>query len=406
MKSKQSKMSRSVACAILGMAGLAMSGVASASGFALIEQNASGIGNAFAGGAAIADDASTVFFNPAGMTRLEGKQVVVAAHYIKPSMKFSGTGMNSNMGGDAGSPAIVPNAYFAMEMDSGMKFGLGLNAPFGLQTEYDAAWAGQHQAIKSKIETININPSIAYRMNDDLSVGAGIDYQRISGVLSNYGGAVLGTTTVKGDDTGWGYNFGLLYNINQNSRLGMSYRSAIMYTLSGTVETSLPFADGPASLDIELPDTLSMSMFHRLADNLDVMGDISYTGWSSFKQVKVLDASGTVISNTVENWKNTWRLSVGATLHYSEQWSSRIGVAYDQSPVTDEFRTARVPDSDRTWLALGGQYKMDAASAIDFGYAHLFVKNSTINSTSPAPALTGNYKSSVDILSVQYTHNM
>lgn len=401
MTFKQTMVGWSVASALL-----ALSGAASASGFALIEQNASGMGNAFAGGAAIADDASTVFFNPAGMTRLAGKQIAIAAHYIKPSMKYSGTGMNSNMGGDAGGPAIVPNAYFVMEMDSGMNFGLGLNAPFGLQTEYDSAWAGQHQAIKSKIETININPSLAYRVNDDFSVGAGIDYQRISGELSNYGGAVLGMTTVKGDDTGWGYNLGLLYNVNENSRLGMSYRSAIKYTLSGTVETSLPFANGPASLDIELPDTFSMSVFHRLADNLDVMGDASYTGWSSFKQVKVLDASGTVISNTVENWKNTWRLSVGATHHYSEQWSSRIGVAYDQSPVTDEFRTARVPDNDRTWLALGGQYKMDAASTIDFGYAHLFVKDATINATSPAPALTGSYKSSVDILSVQYTHNM
>ncbi len=394
-----------VGCLVAGVL-LTMSGSASASGFALIEQSASGLGNAYAGGAASANDASTIFFNPAGMSRVEGNQFAVSANWIRPSATFSGTGgAGSNMGGDAGSLALVPNGYLLMEMRPGLKFGVGVNTPFGLQTNYDPAWVGKHQAIKSKLETINLNPALAYQVSDALSVGAGVDYQQIKGELSNYGGAILGTTVVTGSANSWGYNFGLLYNLGASSRLGFAYRSAISHTLNGTVATSLPGANGPVTLDIKLPDTYSISVFHAVSDKLELMGDVSVTGWSSFKQVKIVDAAGATISNTIENWKDTVRVSVGATRHYNEQWSARAGLAYDQSPVPDEFRTARIPDQDRTWLALGGQYKLDAARAIDVGYAHLFVKDASINSTSPAPALVGTYKNSVNILNVQYTHS-
>ena len=383
-----------------------MSGNAAASGFALIEQNASGLGNAYAGGAAVAEDASTIFFNPAGMSRLSGKQIVVAGHLIMPSAKFSGTGASgANMGGDAGGPAFVPNAYFSMEMKPDLKVGVGVNAPFGLQTDYDPAWVGRYHAIKSKLEAININPSVAYQVNDALSIGAGIDYQQVSGELS-YFDDVLGTAVVEGTDDGWGYNLGVLYNLDASTRVGVAYRSAISYTLEGTVTTtSLPFANTPATLEIELPDTLSLSGFHQLNDKWDVMADISWTGWSSFKQVKVVNNSGAVVSNTIENWQDTVRVSVGTTHHYNEQWLARVGLAYDQSPVPDAYRTPRIPDNDRTWLALGGQYKSSAASKIDFGYAHLFVADSTVNTANPSPALVGGYKNSVDILSAQYTYS-
>jgi long-chain fatty acid transport protein len=399
MMFKQTMISWSVASALL-----VMSSGAVASGFALIEQSASGMGNAFAGGAASAEDASTVFFNPAGMSRLEANQYAIAVHAITPSAKYtSSAGVES--GGDAGGTAAVPNAYLVMGMKPGLKFGLGVNAPFGLQTEYDSNWVGNTHAILSKLETVNVNPTLSYQVNDALSIGGGLDYQHISGELSEYKGVVLGTAVIKGTDDAWGYNVGLLYNADPTTRLGIAYRSTIKYSLTGTVTTSLPFANGPVSLDIELPDTLSFSAFHQYSDRWDVMADVSFTGWSTFKQVKVVDASGAAISNTPENWKDTIRVSVGATHHYNDKWSARAGLAYDQAPVKDEFRTARIPDNNRTWLAFGGQYKPAASSAIDFGYAHLFVSDSTINASNPAPALVGTYKNKVDILSVQYTRN-
>ena len=153
-----------------------------------------------------------------------------------------------------------------------------------------------------------------------------------------------------------------------------------------------------------MPDSFSASMLHRIDDKRDILADASWTRWSVFQQLDVKRANGTTLSSTPENWKNTWRVSVGANHHYNAQWTSRVGLAYDQSPVSDTYRTARVPDADRTWLALGGQYKPAKDSAVDFGYAHLFVRDATINqSAAGAGTLTGTYKNSVDILSVQYT---
>jgi long-chain fatty acid transport protein len=399
MMFKQTMISWSVAGALLVASNSVL-----ASGFALIEQSASGMGNAFAGGAASAEDASTVFFNPAGISRLSGNQFALAAHAITPSAKYrSSTGVES--GGDAGGTAVVPNAYLVMEMKPKLKFGLGVNAPFGLQTEYDSNWVGKYHAILSKLETVNVNPTLAYQVNEALSIGGGLDYQHINGELSEYKGGALGTAVIKGADDAWGYNVGLLYDVDPSTRLGIAYRSTIKYALTGTVTTSLPFANGPVTLDIELPDTLSFSAFHQYSERWDVMADVTMTGWSTFKQVKVVDASGATISNTPENWKDTVRVSLGATHHYNQKWSTRVGLAYDQTPVKDEFRTARIPDNNRTWLAFGGQYKPDASSAYDFGYAHLFVSDSTINASNPAPALVGTYKNKVDILSVQYTRN-
>ncbi|MEI8170890.1 MAG: outer membrane protein transport protein [Rhodoferax sp.] len=396
---KQTMVSCSVAAGLL-----VLSANAAAAGFALIEQSASGMGNAFAGGAAIADDASTVFFNPAGMSRMSGKQIVIAAHAITPSAKYtSAIGVPS--GGDAGSTSIVPNAYFVMEVNPALKFGLGVNAPFGLQTEYDSNWVGKQQAIKSKIETVNVNPSLSYQVNDRLSLGGGLDYQHITGELSQDQGGAIGIAVINGSDNTWGYNLGVLYRVDANTRLGVAYRSTMSYTLNGTVTTSLPFANGPVSLNIKLPDTLSISGVHQYSDKWDVMADVTFTGWSSFKQVKIVDGTGATLSNTPENWKDTVRVAVGVTHHYNPQWLVRAGLAYDQAPVPNEFRTARIPDNNRTWLSFGGQYKPSMTSAIDVGYSHLFVSDSTINSPTPAPSLIGTYKNSVDILSVQYNYS-
>ncbi len=383
-----------------------LSGMAAASGFALIEQSGSGLGNAYAGGAASAEDASTVFFNPAGMTRLRGKQGVIAAHLIKPSIKFAGTALPGNdMGGDAGNQAVIPSAYFSMEISPGLHAGLGINVPFGLETEYDSTWVGRVHSIKSKIETININPSIAYRVNESLSIGAGINYQHIKGELTSFAGAA-GTSKIEGDDESFGYNIGILYNFTPQTRLGLSYRSSIKHTLTGDATFSAnPALNTPVSMNLEVPDSYSISMFHRMSDQWDLMVDFSHTGWDKFQNMTIVRANGTTLKYIPENWENTWRSSIGVNHHYSEKWTSRFGVAFDQSPVQDAYRTARIPDSDRTWLALGGQYKPTKDDAFDIGYAHLFMKDSTINSTVDVPALVGNYKSHVDILCVQYTHS-
>ena len=345
----------------------------------------------------------------------------------------------------------MPNAYFAMEVIPALRVGLGVNAPFGLQTDYDANWIGRFQAMKSKIQTINLNPSVSYDVNETVSLGAGLNYQYITGDLTsainwaaiaftaaggggpgaaaagaaNAAGQGEGVTTVTGKDTAWGYNLGVLFKLSEQTRVGLAYRSSIKYKLTGSVNFSnrptagtlgaplaggiaAAYPDGPVSLDIKMPDSFSASMVNRLDDKWDIMADATWTGWATFKQLDVVRDSGTTLSSTPENWKNTWRFAVGANHHYSEQWTSRIGVAYDQSPVSDAYRTARVPDNNRKWLSLGGQYKFSKASSLDFGYAHLFVSDASINmdgTTTASGNLVGTYKNSVDILSVQYTHS-
>ncbi|MGA7949465.1 MAG: outer membrane protein transport protein, partial [Thiobacillaceae bacterium] len=184
--------------AILVVTGLP--GLTIASGFALTEQSAGGLGNAFAGAAASAEDASTIFFNPAGMTRLPNRQVAGALHLILPSAKYSDGNPVTNDGGDAGSLAAVPNFYYVMALSPTSRFGLGLNAPFGLKTDYDFGWAGQFSALKSDLKTINLNPSLATKLTDQLSVGIGLNIDYAKAELSNfvpplYGGASAGTAT-------------------------------------------------------------------------------------------------------------------------------------------------------------------------------------------------------------------
>ena len=394
-----------------------MSGTAAASGFALIEQSASGMGNAFAGGAAGAEDASTVFFNPAGMSNIQGRQLVVALHAIKPSAKFSNNGsfgaLGTDNGGDAGSLALVPNFYYVADINEQWKYGVGVNSPFGLKTEYSTTWIGRNLAIKSDLQTININPSISYKMNDTVSLGVGIDAQYAKAELTKDGGA-LGVVKVTGNDWSYGANVGALFQANNDTRVGVAYRSYIKHTLKGDVNFSAaPPYNGTGSADLEVPDSISLSFFNTVSPKWEVMGDITWTKWSSFKNLDVTRTSGTTfpgeptpLSHTTENWSNTYRYSLGATHRYNDEWKARIGVALDRAPVTDQYRTPRIPDNDRTWLALGGQYKMSAAGAFDVGYAHLFVKDSAMNQAVQAGVnVIGNYKNSVDILSVQYTHN-
>ena len=426
MKFKLTLITCSISAALL-----ALSGTAAASGFALIEQSGSGLGNAYAGGAAGAEDASTVFFNAAGMSRIKGSQVVVAVHGIKPSAKFSDSGSSpasasgqplGGNGGDAGSLAFVPNFYYVMDVNPQMKFGLGINVPFGLKTDYEAGWAGRFQALKSEVKTINVNPTLSYQLNEMISLGLGIDYQKIDAELTNnlvLGAGVVGSAKVSGSDSAWGYNLGALFLVNPATRFGLAYRSSINYTLSGnllvTSAAGTVVQNPSVTAGIKTPDSLSISGFMQIDPTWDVMGDITWTGWSKFKELRIVNSStGATASLTNENWKDTYRFSLGANHHYNAQWLTRVGVAFDQGPVSDAYRTARIPDNDRTWLSVGGQYKPSNESAFDFGYAHLFVKDSTISnnngsagtpSTATVGNLVGTYKNSVDILSVQYTHS-
>ena len=389
--------------------GLLMAGltsVAHSAGFALIEQNASGLGNAYAGQAAVAADVSTIFFNPAGMTLLPDRQVVMAGHLIKPQAEFSGSStIGGGDGGDAGGLAIVPNAYAAYRLTPDVHVGVGMFSPFGLKTEYDSTWAGRTQGVKSELKVINLNPAVAWKASETLSLGAGLNVQYAKATLTNMTGA--GLLTVEGDNYSWGYNLGALWQMTGATRLGLSYRSEVDQTLEGTAEFAVvpPGVNGPVEASVTLPDSASLSLSHKLNPRWDLLADVTWTGWSDFDELRIVRTSGALLGVTPENWSDSYRYSVGANYRLNDKVMLRTGVAYDETPVSDAFRTARIPDESRTWLAFGAQYHLSDKTVLDFGYAHLFVKDASINKTESGVTLTGTYDASVDILSAQFTHN-
>ena len=165
------------------------------------ENSASGLGNAFASGAAFTDDASAMWWNPAALSQFPKMQAVAAMHIITPSIKFrndaSRPALNQPLGGDGGDAGgynFVPNMYLSVPINAQWTFGLGINAPFGLTTEYDDGWLGRYQSLKSQIQTINVNPALAWKATPTLSLGFGVNYQYLKATLTNnvnYSGALL-----------------------------------------------------------------------------------------------------------------------------------------------------------------------------------------------------------------------
>lgn len=435
---------------------LITSGTVFAAGFAIIEQSVSGLGNAFAGGAASAEDASTIFFNPAGMTLLDGQQVVGGTHVIVPSTKFSAdraenvTGapnsLGTNNGGDGGVVALVPNLYYTNKINEKVSFGLGVFAPFGLATEYDKDWVGRYHAIESDVMTININPNIAFKVTDKLSLSAGVSAQYIDVTLSSMvdGGLVLysgsgGNSAYlpavsntdydilvenTADDWGYGFNLGLMYELSSATRIGLAYRSEITHKVKGEVKSDVPttmaayedvlFATQGVQGTIDLPAIASFSLFHQVNDKLAIMGDVTWTGWSSFKEL-VIEFEDQIATNqsttTTENWDDSWRYSIGATYQATDKLKIRTGLAYDETPISDEYRTPRIPGTDRFWVSLGLGYQVNEKINLDCAYTHLFVDDSKMEKFTTTPedtargTLVGEFENAVDIASVQLTYN-
>jgi long-chain fatty acid transport protein len=434
--------------------------VAEAAGFALAEQSASGLGNAFAGMSARSDDPSTLFYNPATMSYMKkGTQLTVGGHIIAPqasldnasarNVTFGGIAVNGNDGGDAGILAFVPNLYLKMDLNNDIALGLGVNVPFGLGTEYNNGWVGRYNALESKLKTININPAISWQANEKFSVGGGVSVQYIKAELSNAidssslcrATAALGTCNalglavpgnaaadslvkLEGDDISFGYNLGMVFKPNDQTTLGLAYRSKIHHTLEGDANFtrsaglnvllngagSQQLKNGDITAKVDLPENISFSGAFQATPDLELLGDVTWTKWSRFKELRIDFANPAQADGvTTESWDDSWRYSIGANYKWAPDVTLRTGLAYDQTVIANELnRTPRIPDQNRTWLAFGASWAITPNNTIDAGYAHLFISNSTLNNTSESSIkhnVRGQYDSSVDILSAQYTHN-
>jgi long-chain fatty acid transport protein len=405
-------------------------GSAAASGFQLLEQNASGIGNAYAGSAAVADNASTIFYNPAGMTQLQAREVSAGLTAVNTSYKFSNNGsstgaLNGN-GGDGGGLGVIPNGYLSWALSKDLYLGVGFGAPFGLKTEYDNPWTGGAQSLKFDIKTYNINPSIAFRVNNMVSLGFGVNWQRMEAEYVRVAGvnpvpippAVpvplnTSTATLDANDDTWGWNAGALFNLSPSTKVGVSYRSTIKHKLSGSLTVSGPYApfnaarSGSATAEIELPDTFIVSASQIIDDRWEMLGDISWTGWSSVDKVDVINGSGALAQRLDTQFRDTWRVALGANYKLSDSVKLKFGTAYDQTPIPDAaHRLVSLPDNNRIWLSTGAQWKPSKTSALDAGITYLYVKDADINNnqvSSLRGLVKGTYSDSAWIFGAQYS---
>jgi long-chain fatty acid transport protein len=452
-----------------------------ASGFQLVEQNASGLGNAFAGQAAGIKNAGAIYFNPAALTRVEGWNLMVSVEPIGVGTTFADTAstvpyvnfptgrydfpvpLGSN-GGDAGGWIPVPNGYLSGQVTEGIWLGVGFNVPFGLETDWDPSWMGRFHATKSKVQALNVNPTIAIKLSDNLSIGGGANWQHLTADLNQgvaYGGlsyagtaqavatlppalqaaaigAVIaqlgpqgrsleGQALISGDSNAWGWNAGALLRLGEQGHLGVSYRSKVKHDVTGDVTFdgaptfSLPgalepigaglnarFASGAVKTTIELPETWSVALAFE-GEKTEVLADWTWTGWSSIPSLDIVRADDSALSSVPLQFQDTWRAGLGLNFKMNDSWTLRLGTAYDKAPVQDAYRTPRLPDANRIWAAGGFQFKITEKAVVDLGYAHIFIKgnapstlpNQETATSTPVGDLYGGYDAKVDILGVQ-----
>ncbi|WP_126445017.1 OmpP1/FadL family transporter [Sulfuricystis multivorans] len=400
------------------------SGGAWASGFALQNQTGSGNGNAFAGAAAAAEDAGTIFFNPAGMMNLSpGHHLSVAGTILVRSIEFTNKGttvptFTGDNGGDAGGVALIPAGYFSYALSPNLRLGLGISPTFGNVTEYDQSFIGRFSGYYADLKQININPSVAWKVNETVSLGFGLNWAKNEvefRLKTPIGVATQTTAILEGDDDAWGWNAGVMFNLSQNTRLGLAYRSKIKFDLEGNqIVVGVPTQSFAIRSRLETPDSFSIAVSHQLNERTQLLADYTWTGWSSVKSLPVYHASSGVQVNSLSyNFDDTYRVGFGVNYQWNDAWKLRFGIAYDKTPVqSDADRTMTLPDADRTWLSFGAKWKTSKQSSWDFGYTHIFFKDvSTTRQVTYTGAqapfshtVRGSFETTADLLSVQYNH--
>ncbi len=552
---------------IIGSALLAQSAWASGYHFGTQSVSSQSTANSSAAEAA---NPSTIFYNPAGLTKLEGTQATINVNIVAPNVKYKdaeaqypevalpggGTYPQESIQGSTSGKitddvVFAPHLYASYQLNDKFTLGLGTYVPFGSGTEYDHDSVLRYNLNELGLQTLAVQPTVAYKLNDRHSFAVGLVAQHTTAELRQYAnfgpavvsslsnnatqisngltqigngltqinagisqleagiaatqaaggdasalqtqladlqaqqaaltqqqttltqqqaaiGSTLSTATanspvgngaadgyakVKGDDWGFGYNLAWLWDINERARVGVNYRSKISHTLKGDGEWKLvgdAFNDPvlgstiqqgirdrgyvekeDASVKIVTPESLSVHGMYKIDPKWNVFGDVTWTRHSRFNQANLMwgntkdvaaDENGNAKSDTTvltPNWKNTYKVSLGASYQYSEPLQLRFGVAYDQSPVKNaNYRMSTMPDNDRIWLSLGAKYDINRQHSVNVAYSHLFIKNATANvngycgggsatDTACVSSKTNgsaNYKSSANILGLQYTY--
>ncbi|GAA0717568.1 OmpP1/FadL family transporter [Dokdonella soli] len=410
---------------------------ARASGFQLQENDAVGMGRAYAGASAAPGDCAVVANNPAAMTEFNVSCLQADVTAINFGTHFHGSGtdalgrpISGDSGGNGGTTLPVPAFHYILPVAGQFALGASLDVPYGFQTEYNDRWMGRYQAQKTKLQSPALTFAGAWKISDEFSIGASVIAQRTSATLQqaiNLGTILMGPTngqllpqeadgrgTLKGNDWAWGFGLGLLWKPTDADRIGLNFHSQIDHHISGNAKFEIPsnvlplfngaFTNTRGDTSINTPSVTSASWWHTMDERWSFGVDVSYTHWSSFKNLVVTyanPAQAPYNSPAIFDFKSTWYGSIGGDYRLNDQWTLRGGLAYDQTPTVDAHRDPRIPDGSRRWLALGVGYKVSDTLRFDASYAHLFVSNGRVNDTAATfDNLNGYFKSYGNLFAV------
>ena len=412
---------------IAGIGATASSTESAASGFMVRENSASSVATVFAGNASRADEASTVFNNPAGMSWLEGTHTQIGGTGVFPSINYEGeatvfgTPIPADNSRNNGQFAFVPHAYATFDLSERLKGGIAITVPFGNTIDYSEDWAGRYVNIKTAALSVDINPNVSFKLTDRFAVAGGVSLQYLKLDLSSKIPQFLifqdptapdGGFLLEVDSWDWGFNFGLLAEPWDGTRIGVTYRSGIDHEMTGTLNfdpTTSPLlglVDGPARSDISVPASITGGVTQQITENFSLSADVQFTQWHTFDQVLVDSNNPDFLFH--EEYRDTWMVSIGGVYRFNEQWTFRAGVGFDESPVVDAFRDTGVPDKDRYMVGIGFGYNITPSVQLDVGYSHYFAAghatmNESVNRIEPTTGLVilnGRYDNAMNYLSI------
>lgn len=373
---------------------------AHAAGFMLTEQSAGALGRAYAGAGVDGTDISGVYYNPATMTLHPGTTIQAGFVAVGLDLAFEGSGSADDVKYDGVTEngqyntQAIPHGYISHQLTDSMWIGLAMTVPFGMGTEYKDDWKLGNRGISAEVLTFDFNPNVAWKVSDKLSLGAGMSIQYASADLKMRqdipsAGSVNGE--IDADSIAWGFNVGVMWSPLENLRFGLSYRSKINHNADG----DFTFSGGTAGMDrilgmyelrqgapydaaatLSTPAWIMATAAWDVNDLLSLYATFRWTDWSSFDTLVLESSEGLRPfggKKVVENhWQDTYLVSVGADLRFTNWWTFRAGIGYETSAVDDpKYRTAIIPDADRLWLALGSSFKASENMQIDVSAAWL-----------------------------------
>ncbi|ANI31384.1 long-chain fatty acid outer membrane transporter [Yersinia entomophaga] len=383
----------------------------SAAGFQLNEYSAAALGRSFSGEGAVADNASVGSRNPAAMTMFDRPSFSGGFVYVDPNVDISGQSPLTGRSTDAKNIAPsewIPNIHFIMPLNEQWAIGASGTSNYGLATEFNEDYIAGSLGGKTDLKTANLNLAAAYRLNQNFSFGLGFNAVYADAKIVRHIGEAGGrlglparteVANMEGKEWGYGWNAGVLYEIDKENRYSFTYRSKVKIDFDGDYSNQLPVAFGgtggaivPGALTLNLPEVWEVSGYNKVAPQWAIHYSLAYTSWSQFQELKATGNNGKVLFEKHEGFRDAYRIALGTTYYYDDNWTFRTGIAFDDSPVPAQNRSISIPDQDRFWISAGTTYAFNKDASVDVGISYMHGQNVTINEKTP-PALGGtNYE--------------